>query len=441
MSHKILTALRAWSHRPGIQDAGLALGLLAATLATTGFEGMMPPEAPWSTSSGPSAGVWWLASAVAVVALALRRRFPLPLLVVCSVTAAIHMAVGALGTPIDLAAPIMLGTVAAKNSRRVSVGLLAGLMIAATVWSVSLTGGAEKPPGGLQEIIRGQTTVAGKAPKAPPAIEIQQFRYDEPPGPLPSTWGGLPVLGSVLVAAWAFGSRTKTRRAYLDELTARARDLERQRDQSAALAAAAERDRISRELHDVVAHGLSVMVVQAQGGAAAIDRRPEDTKAALNAIVETGRNALADMRRALAAVGSVEATREPSPGLAQLEKLAERLRAAGTPVELWIDGRVVPLPATVDLSAYRIAQEALTNTVKHAGPGASAVLTLTYGEQDVRVEITDNGTAAPARDGTGNGLRGMRERAELLGGTFTAGPAPGGGFTVEARLPIERRRR
>lgn len=440
MSHNVFNSLRAWSRRPGLQDAGLALGLLAATVLTTGPQGMLPPSVPWSPTPASSYELWWLATGVAVVALALRRRWPFPLLVVCTATAAAHMAIGALGTPVDLATPILLGTFATRHTRRVSVTLLAVLVIGATVWSAALSG-TDEPARRLDEIIQGQATVAGRAPAAPAQLDVQVLHYSELPGMLPATWGGLPVLGSVLIAAWAFGSRAKARRAYLDGITARARDLERQRDQRAALAVAAERDRISRELHDVVAHGLSVMVVQAQGGAAAIDNRPEDTKAALNAIVETGRNALADMRRALAAVGSVDATREPAPGLAHLEALAERLRAAGTPVELSIEGRAMPLPATVDLSAYRIAQEALTNTVKHAGTGASAVLTLTYGDEDVRVVVSDDGVAAAGGDGSGNGLRGMRERVELLGGTFAAGPAPGGGFTVEARLPIERRTR
>ncbi|GIG69022.1 sensor histidine kinase [Phytomonospora endophytica] len=440
MSHNVFRAFRAWSRRLWVQDAGLALGLLAATVMTTGPEGMMPPGPPWSTEPMPNYGLWWLATAVAVPALALRRRWPLPLLAVCALTAVTHMSIGALGTPVDLATPILLGTVAVRHSRRLSVGVLVAFVIGATLWSIGLTD-TGAAPNGLEEAIQGQTTVSGKRPPAPPTAEIKMLHYSEPEGLLPATWGGLPVLGSVLIAAWAFGSRAKARRAWLDELTARARDLERQRDQRAALAVAAERDRISRELHDVVAHGLSVMVVQAQGGAAAMDNRPADTRAALAAIVETGRGALADMRRALAAVGSVDATREPAPGLADLAGLAERLRGAGTPVELRIEGRTAPLPSTVDLSAYRIAQEALTNTVKHAGPGASAVVTLVHADGEIRVSVTDDGTAAPVADGSGNGLRGMRERAELLGGTLTAGPAPGGGFTVEARLPIERRPR
>ncbi|NUU23655.1 MAG: histidine kinase, partial [Streptomycetaceae bacterium] len=248
----------------------------------TGPEGMMPPSPPWSTEPAPEFGLWWLATAVAVPALALRRRWPLPLLGVCALTAVAHMSIGALGTPIDLATPILLGTVAVRHSRRLSVGVLVVFVIGATLWSAGLTDVVA--PGGLEQAIAGQTTVVGKRPPeppVPPAADVTMVHYSEPEGLLPATWGGLPVLGSVLIAAWAFGSRAKARRAWLDELTARARDLERERDQRAALAVAAERDRISRELHDVVAHGLSVMVVQAQGGAAAMDNRPADTRAAL----------------------------------------------------------------------------------------------------------------------------------------------------------------
>ncbi|MEU8386411.1 histidine kinase, partial [Streptosporangium sp. NPDC048865] len=217
-----------------------------------------------------------------------------------------------------------------------------------------------------------------------------------------------------------------------------ARDLEREREQSGALAVAAERGRISRELHDVVAHGLSLIVIQAQGGAATLDVEPAETRAALAAIVHTGRESLADMRRVLGALGEVGDAWHPQPGLAHLPALVDQVRRTGTGVRLDIEGVAVSLPAPLDLSAYRIVQEALTNVMKHAGPGASASVVLAYAASALDIRVADDGVAVPVR-GTrqGNGIGGMRERVRLLGGHFGAGPLPGGGFEVRATLPIE----
>jgi signal transduction histidine kinase len=252
-------------------------------------------------------------------------------------------------------------------------------------------------------------------------------------------WGGMSVIASAFVAAWAVGSGSRNRRAYLDQLHARAQDLERERDQQAALAVAAERGRISRDMHDVVAHGLSVMVIQAQGGAAALDKRPADTRAALDAIVRTGRDCIADMRRVLAAVGEVDDAWHPRPGLAQLPALVAEVRKAGTPVRLHVEGDPAPLPSSADLSAYRIVQEALTNTMKHAAAGTTATVDVLYGDAEVAIEVSDDGSGVPGDDDGGNGLRGMRERVQLLGGRLTAGPGPSGGFTVRATLPVDGR--
>jgi signal transduction histidine kinase len=248
------------------------------------------------------------------------------------------------------------------------------------------------------------------------------------------------VYGLALLAAWSTGSGARNRRAYQEQLRARARDLERERDQQAELAAAAERSRISREMHDVVAHGLSVIVIQAQGAAAALHDAPAETEAALDAIVAIGRESLADMRRVLAAVGEADDTWHPAPGLGQLPALVRRIDQAGTRVRLRVHGRPAGLPAAVDLSAYRIIQEALTNTIKHAGGGAAAKVAVTYGQTHVRLEVSDNGCGPPfpSTSSGGNGLRGMRERTRLLGGSFEAGPGPDGGFAVKALLPIHR---
>jgi signal transduction histidine kinase len=252
----------------------------------------------------------------------------------------------------------------------------------------------------------------------------------------PTDWGGIPVVGSLLVVAWAIGWGVQSRRAYLGELMARARDVERERDQQAALAVSAERARISRELHDVVAHGLAVIVMQAQGGAAAFAKRPADTLAALDTIVATGRASLADIRNVLSAPEQIDGSARPVPGLAQLPRLIDQVRQAGTPVQLYLNGSPRPLPTSVDVSSFRIIQEALTNTMKHAGPGARAQVMVSYGSDEVRLEASDNGASKSTPGGIGNGLRGMRERAALLGGEVVAGPGPDGGYIVRVRIPL-----
>ncbi|WP_433790480.1 sensor histidine kinase [Actinoplanes sp. CA-252034] len=240
-----------------------------------------------------------------------------------------------------------------------------------------------------------------------------------------------------IAAAFLLGDNLRGRRIHLRTLERRATDLEREGRQRVALATAAERARITRELHDVVAHGLSVMVVQAQGAAAALKRHPERTETALRDIVTTGRSSLAEMRRLLAIVRE-EPDLAPQPGVDALPALIDRVRAAGTTVTFTVDGDPAPLPAGVDLSAYRIAQEALTNTLKHAGEGATARVRLGFHADLLEIEVSDDGRrpSARLRDAHGNGLRGIAERVRLLDGTLETGPLGTGGFRVLARLPL-----
>jgi signal transduction histidine kinase len=250
--------------------------------------------------------------------------------------------------------------------------------------------------------------------------------------------GLLPML--ILGLALAFGDSVRSRRAHLRTLEQRASDLEREQHQRMVLAAAAERARITRELHDVVAHGMSVMVVQAQGGAAALRRHPERTADALENVISTGRASLAEMRRLLGVVSRDPANDPelaPQPGLAALPALVDQVRAAGTPVRLSIEGQPAPLPVSVDLSAYRIAQEALTNTIKHAGSGASAEVRVGFTPDWIEVEVSDDGVGERvARGGDGNGLRGIAERVAMLDGVLAVGPGVAGGFRVWALLPL-----
>jgi signal transduction histidine kinase len=244
----------------------------------------------------------------------------------------------------------------------------------------------------------------------------------------------------LLVAAFAVGDGMRSRRAHLAAVEQRTADLAREERQRAALAVAAERARITRELHDVVAHGMSVMVVQAQGAAAALDRHPERTATALQHVIETGRSSLAEMRRLLDAGRTDPAAGPrltPLPGLGAVPALVDELRSAGMRVDLHIDGVPVMVPAAVDLSAYRMVQEALTNTLRHAGPGAGARVRLGFDPQWLRVDVADDGAGlAEGADGRGNGLRGIAERVAMLGGTLEVGRGDGAGFRLCATLPL-----
>ena len=248
------------------------------------------------------------------------------------------------------------------------------------------------------------------------------------------------------VSAWVLGDSMGTRRAYSAALEERATRAERERDAQAQIAAAAERARIARELHDVIAHNLSVMVAQADGGAYAFDAAPAQSREALNEIGRTGRQALSEMSSLL---GILRTDPEapplaPAPAAAEIEQLVTQAREAGMRVSYATEGAARPLPAGLSLAAYRIVQEALTNVRKHAGPEAAAEVTLRYGHGDLLVRVTDSGPGIDQgrtlpRYGAiqpGHGLTGMRERAAMYGGTVQAAPRPVGGFEVTARLPL-----
>jgi signal transduction histidine kinase len=243
---------------------------------------------------------------------------------------------------------------------------------------------------------------------------------------------------AVFGAAWALGDNLRTRRAYLAELEARAERLERDREERARRAVAAERARIARELHDVISHNVSVMVVQAAAGADVFATHPERARQALGSIESTGREALVELRRLLGVVSPADqedrASFAPQPGLGRLPELIEQVTAAGLRVQLTVAGNPRGLPAAVDLSAYRIVQEALTNTLKHAH-ASRADVALRYGEASIELEVVDDGSG-DGTAGRGRGLIGMRERAALFGGELSAGPRPSGGFRVSATMPL-----
>jgi signal transduction histidine kinase len=269
--------------------------------------------------------------------------------------------------------------------------------------------------------------------------------------------GNVSVFGSVLFTifqivpfalAWVLGDSIRTRRAYLAQLEERADRLEKEREAQSKVAVAAERARIARELHDVVAHNVSVMVVQADGAAYVLDTAPDQAKKALETISGTGRQALAEMRRLLGVLrtGEPEEGSEyvPQPDVEQLDELIEQVRTAGLPVDYKVEGTPRPLPSGVELTAYRIVQEALTNTRKHGGENAGASVRLVYFDDGLGLLVEDDGKGAPhelyedgGADGRGHGLIGMRERVGMVGGTLDAGPRPGGGFRISALLPLK----
>lgn len=248
-----------------------------------------------------------------------------------------------------------------------------------------------------------------------------------------------------VVAAWALGNLRRARLQQLAALQERAQLLELERDQEMRLAATTERARIARELHDVVAHSLSVVIAQADGGRYAGKADPEAATGALEAIAATGRQALTDMRSLLGVLregGGEEYA--PQPDVAAIPALVEDVRASGLDVDLIVEGEPQPMPAGPQLAAYRIVQESLTNVLKHAGPASRAWVRLQWRPDALELSVLDDGRGASAAmvssDGNGQGLRGMTERAQLHRGRLEAGPRHGGGFGVHAALPYGRTR-
>jgi signal transduction histidine kinase len=247
-------------------------------------------------------------------------------------------------------------------------------------------------------------------------------------------------LSALCVAAGVLGTSVRHRRALLASLEDRAARLELERDQQGLIAAAAERARIAREMHDIVAHNLTVMIALADGAAFAAAHAPEKAHSAMETVSVTGRQALTEMRRLLGVLreDGEGSTLVPQPGVPQIDQLVEQVRAAGLPVTLEVAGNGRALPAGAQLTVFRLVQEALTNCLKHAGASAAARVRLQYASDAIDVEVTDSGraTLAVASPG-GRGLDGMRERAAVYAGTVEAGPRSGGGWRVHARLRLD----
>jgi signal transduction histidine kinase len=261
-------------------------------------------------------------------------------------------------------------------------------------------------------------------------------------------WYDAIFLSGMVAAALGLGLYSAARRAYLAELHDRAERLERERDQQVALAAAAERVRIAREMHDIVAHHLTVMTTLADAAIAASATSPERANEVMRRVAATGRSALADTRRLVGVLRQRPGQEpdedpgealQPVPDLTQLDMLIKRVRSAGLDTTLEVRGHPPDLPAGVQLAVYRLVQEALTNTLKHGGAGARASVRLHFLPGELRVDIDDDGAGktAPAPAGAGSGLVGMQERIRAYGGEVHAGPRQPEGWTVSARLQLD----
>ncbi|UNX53918.1 histidine kinase [Georgenia sp. TF02-10] len=374
-----------------------------AALAALFFLGL--PSITVTGSLGQPGGAAAVAAGIVMpVALAWRRSRPAASAATVYAAALVHLIAGAVVIPADV-------------------------LVLVALYSVTIYGPVWARRAGLAGALAGAVLLPLAAgytygPPAPAAVATMSFG-----------------VGGVVLAVWGLAIMRRGRVERLAALEERARRLEVERDQQARIGAAAERARIAREMHDVVAHSLSVVIAQADGGRYAAATDPAAAERALVTIGQTGRDALADIRRILGVLRQEDedgGALLPQPTGSDLDALVGQVRAAGLPVSLVRTGAERPLPAGAGLALYRIVQEALTNTLKHAGPAARATVHLQWSPGAVAVQVDDDGRGASALDdGQGHGLLGMRERAALYGGTVDAGPRPGGGFRVQARLPLD----
>jgi signal transduction histidine kinase len=369
-----------------------------ALIVITALESALEVALRQDPSAAPRTAHWFAAPAIALVVLPLlaRRRFP-------------------------FAAPVSVWLLAAALS------FVDGRLVVFTFGATIAGIGAAFLLGNLRDAAQGRI---GLAIVLCAAVIIVYNDPNHAPGDFVFT----PVLFTI---GWLAGFALRERAAQAEAAEERAAQAERERQAAARIAVAEERARIARELHDVVAHAVSVMVLQVGAVRHKLPDAPAEDRQALEGVEETGRTALAEMRRLLGAMrrDGEDAELAPQPGLDKLEPLVEQVRRAGLSVRLRVDGEPAPLTHALDLSAYRIVQEGLTNVLKHAH-ATEADVTVGYGSDELRIEIRDNGSGAMPDNGHGHGLVGVRERVKIYGGEMTAGPASGGGFALSARLPL-----
>jgi signal transduction histidine kinase len=378
---------RAWLHRhPTLVDTWCAGALLVLSVSVLARSARLE-HGRWSS----------LAIAAALVTpMALRRRAPTAVFMITAIVALVQWTFAIPLGPADLAILVALYTVAAQAERR-------NALVATAIVLVGI------------------------------AMAATRFHFGDTPGS---------VLGPAAIALTALllGDDLRNRRAYLAELETRADRLEADREAEMRQAVAAERSAIARELHDVVAHNLSVMVIQAEAATYAIGDDPEQAQHAMRAVTGAGRQALDEMRRLLDVLrpDGPGRDRRPQPGLGEIPDLVDGVRQAGLDVELSVLGEPRAVAPGVQLALYRIVQEALTNTLKHAGRGAASEVELRFDPSRVSARVTDDGRHGlwtPPPGGRGQGLVGMRERAAMYDGRLTTGPSSRGGFQVEIMFP------
>ncbi|MEV3853496.1 sensor histidine kinase [Streptomyces sp. NPDC050095] len=398
-----MTPLVRWARtHPLALDAVVALGVLLCMVAGSFVDPNNNSDGTYAWGARTPDGLSVLLMTLGAAALVFRRTAPMYVLAATATVSLVELVTGEPRAPVVMSAVVALYTVAARTDRP-------------TTWRVGLA---------TMAVLTGVAMLVG---------------------PLP--WYAQENLG---IFAWtgmaaAAGDAVRSRRAFVSAIRERAERAERTREEEARRRVAEERLRIARDLHDVVAHHIALVNVQAGVAAHVMDKRPDQAKEALSHVREASRSALNELRATVGLLrqsGDPEAPTEPAPGLERLDDLVDTFRNAGLPVEVARAKDAPPLPAAVDLAAFRIVQEALTNVQKHAGADAKAEVSVVRVGPNVEVSVLDDGpgrTDSRPDENGGHGLLGMRERVTALGGALTAGPRYGGGFRVHAILPVNDR--
>jgi signal transduction histidine kinase len=385
----------AWPRRPPFRDACIAAVITIVAVVAAYAEAHPTDPTRYFTQTHPLPRTPTVALLLVVVAgtvLAWRHRYPRAVLCVSAAAVVAYSLAGWVNGVALLLPAVAMGTLATRLPIRRAV-----------MWAAVLL------------VVLEAATVANN--------------------PFGAFGGGVNVLPATIAVALLAGIATANRRAYVGTVRDQVR---RDAERDAERRVDAERLRIARELHDVVAHTMATINVQASAASQVLRDRPEQAAESLTAIRAASKEGLRELRAILNVLRHADEASdptEPAPGLDRLDALVAGVRQAGLPVTVTITGEPYPLPAVTGLAAFRIIQEALTNTIRHAGP-ATAAVTVRYGSDDVFIEITDTGGGAKLTDGSGHGLRGMRERAAAAGGTVEIGPMADGGFRVAARLPV-----
>ncbi|WP_345008353.1 sensor histidine kinase [Streptomyces shaanxiensis] len=393
-------ARRHLKAHPMALDAALAVGVLACMVAGSFVDPHGKAGVTWTFRTPDALSLVLIA--VGAAALVFRRRAPVTVLAVTGTASVIESVTGDPRAPVAMSAVIALYTVASTTDR-------------STTWRVGLL---------TMTVLTGSAMLAGPLPwYAQENLAI-------------FAWTGIGATA---------GDAVRSRRAVVAAIRERAERAERTREEEARRRVAEERLRIARDLHDVVAHHIALVNVQAGVAAHVMDKRPDQAKEALAHVREASRSALNELRATVGLLrqsGDPEAPTEPAPGLDRLDELAGTFRSAGLQVEVARADQGTTLPAAVDLAAYRVIQEALTNVQKHAGPEAKAEVSVVRVGPNVEITVLDDGAGEDdTPEGGGHGLLGMRERVTALRGTLTTGPRYGGGFRVHAILPVKSRTR